>query len=52
MPINANWQAGFLLELVGPVKVTSLQRPIANLANRVIGGVGSFDFRMVGVIFY
>ncbi len=38
MPINANWQARFLLELVGAVKVTRLQRLVANLANRVIGG--------------
>jgi len=39
MPINANWQARFLLGLVGPVKVSRLQRRFANLANRVIGGV-------------
>jgi len=39
MPINANWQARFLLKLVEPVKVSRLQRHFANLANRVIGGV-------------
>ncbi|MCP4374186.1 MAG: hypothetical protein GY797_39695 [Deltaproteobacteria bacterium] len=39
MPINANWQAGFLLWLVGPATVIRLQCPVANLANRVIGGV-------------
>jgi hypothetical protein len=39
MPINANWQAAFLLELVGPTTAISLQSSVANLANRVIGGV-------------
>jgi len=37
-PINANWQAGFLLGLVGPVKFTNPQFSVADLANRVIGG--------------
>ena len=38
MPINANWKARFLLCLVGPVKVSGLQRSVANLSNRVFGG--------------
>jgi len=37
-PINANWQAEFLLELVGPVEFTIPQFVVAHLANRVIGG--------------
>lgn len=37
MPINANWQAGFLLELVEPAPAIRLPSPVANLANRVIG---------------
>jgi len=37
-PINANWQAGFLLSLVGPAEFTNPQFSIAHLANRVIGG--------------
>jgi len=36
-PINANWQAAFLLELAGPVKVARLRLAVAHLANRVIG---------------
>jgi len=36
-PINANWQAAFLLSLVGPVKVARLRHSVAHLANRVIG---------------
>jgi len=36
-PINANWQAAFLLGLVGPVKFSKLRLAVAHLANRVIG---------------
>jgi len=37
-PINANWQAGFLLKLFGPAEFTNPQFSVADLANRVIGG--------------
>jgi len=36
-PINANWQAAFLLNLVGPAEFTNPQILVAHLANRVIG---------------
>jgi len=38
MPIKANWKARFLLELLGPVKISGQQRYFANLSNRLIGG--------------
>jgi len=37
-PINANWQAAFLLGLAGPAEFTNSQFVVARLANRVIGG--------------
>jgi len=37
--MQANWQAGFLYELAGPVKVTRRRRVVADLANRLILGL-------------
>ena len=37
--MHANWQARFLLELLGSVKVSGLQRLRANLSNPLICGV-------------
>ncbi len=38
MQILPNWKAGFLLRLVGPVKITRLQNTVAILSNRQICG--------------
>jgi len=36
-PINANWQAGFLLSWLLPAEFTKPQFAVAHFANRVIG---------------
>jgi len=36
-PINANWQAAFLLGFAGPAEVANPQFVVAHFANRVIG---------------
>jgi len=37
-PINANWQAAFLLGFAGPAEFSELWFAVAHFANRVIGG--------------